>query len=421
MKLQPEGLRIDFVGKRKITAIISAVLVSACLAFFFLIGPNWGIDFTGGTEVHLKFEAPVPIDDVRNALAPIGLTGSAIQQVSGPDSGEYSIRIQDPEFGTENLVPDVQGRLEAIFGQGWIQEIRKEVEVGVRLTFVHTGPDMELGTIQAALDPLGGLQVEKAPDDKTYYVKVPSLNEKIRDRIAQYLEEHPFEVRSVDSVGPKVGSELRRQSAIAVTATLFLMLLYIGFRFDVAYAPGAILALFHDISIILGFYVISQREFDVGSIGVLLTILGYSINDTIVIYDRIREHQREYRRQALPDLLNDSINETLGRTIATSVSTFLAMIPFLFWGTGTIKTFAMAMLVGIVTGSYSTIFIASPVILLMQDVKPFLARFLKPSRRGSPEQAAGVSQEHRRLGRLRDAPAPEKGKPESEHDLFRRS
>ncbi len=421
MRLQPETLKIDFVGKRRYFAIFSAILVTTCLDLFYVRGPNWGIDFTGGTAVNLRFTPPVAIDELRDALAPIGLTGDAIQQVSGPDSGEYSIKIQDPEFGTEDLVSNVKQHLETAFGPGWVHEIRKEIEVGVRLTFVHTGPDLEVSTIQAALDPLGGLQVERAPDDKTYYVKMPSLNEKIRDRISQYLGGHPFEVLSVDSVGPKVGSELRKQSYISVGATLFLILLYIGFRFDIAFAPGAVISLFHDISIILGFYVVSQREFDVGAIGVLLTILGFSINDTIVIYDRIREHQKDYRRRALPELINDSLNETLGRTIATSLTVLLAMIPFLFWGTGTIKTFAMAMLVGIVTGSYSTIYIASPVILIMQDLKPFLQRVLKPSRRGSPEAAAGVTVEQRGLGRLRDTPAPATGKPETERDLFKRT
>jgi preprotein translocase subunit SecF len=224
----------------------------------------------------------------------------------------------------------------------------------------------------------------------------------------------------VDSVGPKAGAELRKQGIVSVVAAISLIVLYVAFRFDLIFAPGAILSLLHDASVCAGFFVLSRREFDLSMIGVILTILGYSINDTIVTFDRIRENQQKFRRTDLPALINTAINETLGRTLATTFTVFIAITPFLFLGTGSIKTFALAMCVGLVTGAYSTIYIAAPAMLFMQDAKPWFLRLIKASQRGSPEQAAGVGKEQRRLGRLRDEAPPEKGTPESERDLFKR-
>ncbi|MFK7929867.1 MAG: protein translocase subunit SecF, partial [Myxococcota bacterium] len=199
-----------------------------------------------------------------------------------------------------------------------------------------------------------------------------------------------FEVLSIDAVGPKVGGDLRTQGMLAILATLALVLLYVGFRFDIAFAPGAILALVHGVSITVGIFVILQREINLPMIGALLTIVGYSLNDTIVIYDRIRENQERYRRKDMADLINVSINETMARTLATSVTTFLAIVPFIIFGGeflqgffpglpsagDVIWAFAFAMLLGIVFGTYSTVYVASPTILVMEDVKPWLMKLL---------------------------------------------
>ena len=177
-------------------------------------------------------------------------------------------------------------------------------------------------------------------------------------------------------MGPKVGDELKRSGFISVAATLALVLLYVAFRFDVGFAPGAVVALFHDVSITIGIFVLSQREFNLPMIGALLTIVGYSLNDTIVIYDRIRENMDRYSRTDLAELINVSINETLARTLATSVTTALAICAFLFLGGPVIQNFAFAMLLGVFFGTYSTIFVASPMILFMEEVKPHLNRLV---------------------------------------------
>jgi preprotein translocase SecF subunit len=190
------------------------------------------------------------------------------------------------------------------------------------------------------------------------------------------LGEHKFLVLSIEAVGPKVGGELRRQGFISIAATLCLVLLYVGFRFDMAFAPGAIIALIHDVSITVGIFTFLQLEFNLPMIGALLTIVGYSLNDTIVIYDRIRENRDRYRRKDTGDLINVSINETLTRTVATSVTAMLALSMFLLLGGDVIRNFALAMFLGIIFGTYSTVFVASPMILLMEDARPWLSRFI---------------------------------------------
>jgi preprotein translocase subunit SecF len=175
-----------------------------------------------------------------------------------------------------------------------------------------------------------------------------------------------------------VGGELRQQGFIAIASTLVLILVYVAFRFDLAFAPGAVLALFHDVTIVVGVFVLTQREFNLPMIGALLTIIGYSLNDTIVIYDRIRENMTRYRRRDMHQLINDSINETMSRTLATSLTTALGMAAFLVLGGPVIETFALAILMGVVVGTYSTVFVASPTILVMQDFRPHLEKIFSP-------------------------------------------
>jgi preprotein translocase subunit SecF len=172
---------------------------------------------------------------------------------------------------------------------------------------------------------------------------------------------------------------------VSIAATLALVLLYVAFRFDIGFAPGAILALFHDVSLTVGIFVLAQLEFNLPMIGALLTIVGYSLNDTIVIYDRIRENRDRYRRKDLADLINVSINETLTRTVATSVTTILAITMLMFIGGPVIRNFAFAMFLGIIFGTYSTVFVASPMILVMEDVKPHLSKLIVTAGTDEPD------------------------------------
>ena len=364
--------QFDFVGKFRVTAIGSAVLVLLSWLAFVGVTPNWGIDFTGGTEIHLQFDDGIDIGELRATLAELDIPSDAIQEVGGLLVNEFKVRIKDAEFGATEVQEAVEAKLVDAFGADWIREIAFSAEVGARFNIVHSGESTTVADVTAALSGLEGLKVEEGREEAEIVIKLPGLASVIEREISTAMGDRAFTVLSVDAVGPKVGESLRTQGFAAIAATLGLVLLYIAFRFDIAFAPGAILALVHDLSVTVGVFVLLGREFNLPTIGALLTIVGYSLNDTIVIFDRIRENASRYRREDTLNLINVSVNETFTRTIATSVSTMLAISPFLFIGTEVIRDFALAMVLGIILGTYSTIFIATPVIPLMERIKPKL-------------------------------------------------
>ncbi len=378
MELIKPGRRFDFLKWSRICSTVSGLVVLASIVLFFLVGPNWGIDFTGGTEIHLKFHQPIEIGEVRQAIEALGLSGDAVQQVNAPEDHEFMIRIQQATFGTEEITSEVRAALERAFGPDWLVDFRTDAQVGARITVEHKPPEVPIRTIQEALSDIEGVTVNESPDDNTFYVKLPGLPSLVQRTIATTLEGRDFEVLQVDSVGPKVGGDLRRQGFISMAATLGLILVYVAFRFDLTFAPGAVIALFHDVLVTIGVFVVLQMEVNLPMIGALLTIIGYSLNDTIVIYDRIRENMQRYRRTDLPKLINDSISETLSRTLNTSITTLLAVIAILLIGGPVIMPFGVALLIGVVVGTYSTVFVASPMILPMSRLKPKLVRLLVP-------------------------------------------
>lgn len=196
------------------------------------------------------------------------------------------------------------------------------------------------------------------------------LSGKIEEALGAAYGKDSFEIRRVESVGPKVGSDLTRKAILAIVFSWIGMLIYIAWRFEFRYAVGGILALVHDVIITVGAFSLLNKEFDLTIVAALLTIIGYSINDTIVVYDRIRENVRKNVRQSLADTINASINQTLSRTILTSFTVFLVVVVLFFFGGAVIHDFAFALIVGVVVGTYSSIFIASPIVLTFEKIKP---------------------------------------------------
>ncbi|MDP6933311.1 MAG: hypothetical protein QGG40_10365, partial [Myxococcota bacterium] len=262
MELVKPGTKIDFVGKRKAAAVMSLVLVVTSVVLFFARGPNWGIDFTGGTEIHLRFLQSVEIGEVRGALTRLDLSNDAVQQIGNTEDNEYVLRIQDSTFGADEVEAEVVGALEKSFGADWIAEKTLEAQVGARITVRYNGAAKTIREIQTALESVEATQVQEALDDNTFYVKMPGASGRIEEALRGSLQGRDFEVLQIDSVGPKVGGELRRQGFIAIAMTLVLILVYVGFRFDLAFAPGAVLALFHDVTIVVGIFTITQHEFN---------------------------------------------------------------------------------------------------------------------------------------------------------------
>lgn len=250
---------------------------------------------------------------------------------------------------------------------------------GVKLNYRFQGEVSE-GDLRKAIDPLdlGDFSVQKlgGPQDQEYRMLVKierqegleALSGKISENFKVHLGRSDFVLEQEESVGPKAGAKLRKDAQLAIIVSWLLMLLYVGYRFDFAFAPGAIIALIHDVLITLGAFVVSGREVGLTVIAALLTIIGYSINDTIVIYDRIRENQAKPTKTPLRELINTSINETLSRTIITNLTVLMVVILIYVFGEGEFQNFGFAMIVGAISGTYSTIFIASPCYILIKEM-----------------------------------------------------
>ncbi|MBM4364833.1 MAG: protein translocase subunit SecF [Deltaproteobacteria bacterium] len=366
MELLPKTLYIDFVAKRHFFAALSALSMAASLALFFIVGPNWSIDFTGGTEVEVHFEESTDIGDVRRAMASMGVGEDAVQAVSG-EASTYLVRVQGASGANEAEVARVKSALAAAFGPDWINEFRVDAEVGTRAAVLYNGPAVQGAAIEASLAGLPEVRVQASPEENTFYVRLPGVAEQIRDALTEQMAAKKPVIDRADSVGPKVGGNLREAGLVSLLITMGLLLVYVAIRFDFTFAPGAILCLFHDAILTVGVWVLFRQEFGLPMISAILTLVGYSLNDTIVVYDRIRENLEKYRKADLGKLINDSINQTLSRTIITSGATALALLPFLFLGGQVLNQFAKAMLIGMVFGSYSTIYIASPLMLLLKE------------------------------------------------------
>ncbi len=200
-------------------------------------------------------------------------------------------------------------------------------------------------------------------------IQLGNLAEKIKTSLAQKFGPEGFEIRRIESVGPKVGHELRQKATLAVIFATIMMGVYIWFRFELRFGLGAVIALIHDVLVTIGALMLAKYEFDLTIIAALLTIVGFSVNDTVIVCDRIRENMRKNRRDNLETIINTSINETLSRTIITTGTAILVLLALFILGGGVIRPFAYALIVGFFSGVYSTIFIASPVILLWEKGK----------------------------------------------------
>lgn len=282
---------IDFIGKRRIAAVMSGALILVAIAALIVRGLNLGIDFTGGALLEVGYEQAPKLEEVRQALADTGHADASVQQ-----------------FGTPN---DVLIRL-----AGGVQESSNQVSDQV----------------------FAGLS--KAVDGKV-------------------------ELRRVEFVGPQVGDELAEDGALAVLVALIAILMYVAMRFEWRLAVGAVAALAHDVIITVGCFALLQIEFDLTVLAAVLAVIGYSLNDTIVVFDRIRENFRKMRKGSPKSVINASINQTLSRTLMTSGTTALVVIALFFLGGEIIHGFAFALLVGIGVGTYSSIYVASTAALAL--------------------------------------------------------
>ena len=302
-EIVPPGTKIDFIGKRRLAALLSGLLLLTSVAAVWVNGVRLGIDFAGGTEVQLEFAQGVPASDgaIRDVLTEaLEIAEPSVIRYGEPENNEFLIKFK----GDINSVSEVGGQ--------------EGVDLITKLGLALEGA-------------IGSVAIER-----------------------------------VEFVGPRVGAELRVDGLKSLFYASLAILIYIAFRFNPRFAPGAIVAVLHDLSITAGIFVILGMEFDLRILAAMLAILGYSLNDTIIIYDRIRENMELHTSIDLPEVLNQSVNQTLSRTVLTSGTTLAALLSLYFLGGPVIQPFAFAMILGVIVGTYSSIYIAAPVLLMLE-------------------------------------------------------
>ena len=301
LKIVTDNTKVDFFSSSNITFGASVIAVIAAIILFFVMGLNFGIDFRGGTMLRTSAQKAVVIAEYRDALTPLNLGQVSITQVVDP---------ADVLAGTESHVTQIK--------------------------------------------------IEQQQDDEAITVETIGL---MKDALRAIDPEMTFP--SIESVGPKVSGELIQIAILAVLLSILAVLAYIWLRFEWQFSVGAVVALVHDVILTIGVFALFQIEFDLTIIAAILTIVGYSLNDTVVVFDRVRENLRKFKKTPLVDVLNLSINDTLSRTFMTSFTTLVALIALIVLGGDVIRGFVFAMTWGIIVGTYSSVFVASKVLLYL--------------------------------------------------------
>jgi preprotein translocase subunit SecF len=379
-----KGVNVDWMGKAKYFVALSLILLLVGWASILKNGGmRYGIDFRGGTLVYVRFAGPAPLDQIRKGLSAAGLNDSTIQTISDNVLGGGS--QNDVVIGLEQKGQSDEATLDA--GREAIVNVLHKTfgtaDAGGKPDFNSVTKD-QLAEALTIKDPLAlgaaagdrynqlaqRLLAARDADHsgivtgfdqlKTVDGATPAVLSTLNNGFVL----GNFTIRDVEIVGPKVGAELRLQAIRATLYALAGMLIYIAFRFEWVYGAAAVIAVFHDVLITLGFFSLFHFEISLTVIAALLTLVGYSMNDTIVIFDRVREDQRLMRREAFPDVVNKAINQTLSRTILTSGLTFLTVLVLFLMGGQVLRAFSFAMVVGVVVGTYSSFGIAAPIVVV---------------------------------------------------------
>ncbi len=367
-----KNTQIDFLGKQKAFFALSAILIAVGLGSWISKGGlKYGIDFSGGANVTVRFASQPPMDKIRSAVA-------------AKLPGELSVQ-------------DVSGTSEVIIGTGLksdkeLQAARGLIVEALQSAFGATGGKLDLNnaSVQSLVDrlreplqrasvPVGDQELQEMAQRMMEFKNSPprsgllrSLDElqglqgvspAVLNVVKQECGLAAFSIRGAEVIGPKIGAEMKNKAILATLYALGGMLIYIAFRFEWIYGLAAVIAVFHDVIITLGLFSLFDKEISLNVIAALLTLVGYSMNDTIVVFDRIREHLKLSRKDPFPKLVNDSINQTLSRTVLTSGLTFIAALSLLIFGGPVLNGFSFALVAGILVGTYSSIFVASPILV----------------------------------------------------------
>jgi preprotein translocase subunit SecF len=370
-----KNANIDFLGKKWYFIAFSLIFsVAGVVSLIVHHGPNWGIDFRGGTLVYVKFSHTPDDNAVRAAMDRAGLHNARLQSYGGAGSNEELIDLPVQETSEQALD---QGKIKIISALQRNappdkQDLNNTSSLSLKAYLLkkdalHLGTDAQqkyAAAAQAIVDyrdkTLGGVLSSM---DQLRGVTDPAVLASLQDGF--FLSD--FGVYQVEIVGPQVGSQLRKQAFLATVYSLGGMLVYLAFRFELIYGVAAVITVFHDTLITIGAFSLTGKPISLTVIAAILTLIGYSNNDTIVVFDRIRENLKLMRREKLADVVNRSINQTLSRTILTAGLTFLTVLALFLFGGEVLHGFSFALVIGILIGTYSSIAIAAPILVAYQD------------------------------------------------------
>ena len=389
MELFKPGRQFDFMGQRKFWITLSITLVAISTILCFYPGPNYGTDFRGGTEIEVAFKSHVDAADLRKAIESSGFSAPDVVKIVDPQNQDhFIIRVPDVSVVDDSSKDKLRQALCLTEDPKAPVTDEKACPASTRATEVKFSlggdkiatrydSDPDINKIKEQIASVPGINIRISPTnpqivnprDHRVEIQLESKGDQLMTALQTKLGPQiaPDHALRVEWVGPKAGKQLRDSARNSVAIAIVFIMLYLAFRFDLRFAPGVVVACIHDAMVVIGVFIALRKEITLSTIAAVLTIVGYSMNDTVVIYDRIRENLSKHRGRSFWDVINLSVSETLSRTILTSGATMLSVLAFFIWGTGTIKDLALAMVVGIIAGTYSSIYVAAPLTELIDE------------------------------------------------------
>lgn len=374
---------IDFLRYKWIAIGLSWLLIAVGLfAIFVQKGLKFGIDFAGGTQIAVQFADRPDLDRIRQILQSANLGETGIQRYEEESKNRVLIRVQLQGTEGRDVSQEVQNALrvglQAAADPSKI-DVNREGRDVLRARLAADDPDRVAGRPDvAAADYYGQISerivarrselgIFRTMNDVN---SVPGLSTAARAWLQTNAYSGPFVLLSAENVGPQVGADLRQKAVLAVIWSIIGMLAYIAIRFrSLPFGIGAVVALVHDTLITIGILALLGREFNLVVVAALLTLVGYSVNDTVVVYDRVRENQRTPKKESLESVINRSINQTLSRTVLTAGATLLVCVALFFLGGEVLNTFALTLIIGIFIGTYSSIYVASAIVVIWKNLR----------------------------------------------------
>jgi len=371
---------IDFLGVKWICIAGSCILILIGVVSIMAHGGlRLGIDFSGGTQIVLKFNSHPEPGKIEKILKPLNIGLEGVQRYDEPSKDEVLIRVKQQAREGRDITQEVFNALSRALNPGAAAG-RIDVNVQGRDTLAaalqNADPDNVAGQPgeasaahyravgEAIVAHRSELGLYRSPAE---FAGIAGASRAVQAWLGQNTVIGPFTLFSSANVGPQVGHDLRTKAMWAIVLSTLAMLAYIAFRFDFKFGVGAIVAIMHDTVITIGILSMLNREFTLVVVAALLTLVGYSMNDTVVVYDRIRENMRRSRRDPLSKLINDSINQTLSRTVISSGLTFLVVLALFLLGGEVLNTFALTLVIGIIVGTYSSIYVAAPIVVIWNE------------------------------------------------------